>query len=59
MIAVLRVIHIVLGAFWAGATILLAWWALPTARQLGPAAAPFMQGLLQRKMAAYLSGSGL
>ena len=59
MVAVLRVIHIVLGAFWAGAAILLGWWALPTARQLGPAAAPFMQGLLQRKMTAFLIGSGV
>jgi hypothetical protein len=59
MVAVLRLIHIVFGAFWAGGTMLLGWLAIPNARALGPAAAPFMQGLLKRRLSTIMLTSGL
>lgn len=58
MIATLRVIHIVAGGFWAGAVILMGWFVAPTAREVGPAAGPFMQGLLKRNLTARLIESG-
>lgn len=58
MIATLRVIHIVAGGFWAGAVILMGWFVAPTAREVGPAAGPFMQGLLKRNLTARLIETG-
>lgn len=58
MIATLRVIHIVAGGFWAGAVILMGWFVAPTAREVGPPAGPFMQGLLKRNLTARLIESG-
>ena len=43
---ILRLLHIGGGVFWTGAAVLFALYILPTARVLGPAAAPFMQGLM-------------
>ncbi len=58
MIATLRIIHIVAGSFWAGAVILMGWFVTPAAREVGPAAGPFMQGLLKRHLTARLILSG-
>jgi hypothetical protein len=46
-IIVLRLIHIVAGVFWAGSAFMFVSFILPTASAAGPAAAPFMQRLLQ------------
>lgn len=56
---VLRLIHIVGGGFWAGAGILMGFFVAPTARSMGPAAAPFMQALLKRRVSMVLITSGL
>ena len=40
--AVLRIIHIIAGSFWFGASVVFAFFVEPTAKALGPQAAPFM-----------------
>lgn len=59
VIATLRVVHIVAGAFWAGAAMLMGWYIAPTAREVGPPAGPFMQGLLKRNLTSTLIGAGV
>lgn len=59
MITTLRVVHIVAGAFWAGAAMLMGWYIAPTAREVGPPAGPFMQGLLRRNLPTRLIGAGV
>ena len=56
---ILRLIHIVAGGFWAGAGILMGWVIAPAARSVGPAAGPFMQALLKRKVTLVLITAGL
>lgn len=56
---VLRLIHIVAGGFWAGAAIMMGWFVAPAARSVGPAAGPFMQALLKRKVPTVLITAGL
>ena len=58
-VAILRLIHIVAGGFWAGAGILMGWVIAPAARSAGPAAGPFMQALLRRKVTLILITAGL
>jgi len=48
LIAILRLIHIVLGAIWVGGAVVTAFYILPTARALGPAGAQFTGALVQR-----------
>lgn len=55
----LRLIHIVAGGFWAGSVMLLGWFVAPAARAAGPAAGPFMQALLKRKLTTILITSGV
>ena len=59
MVAALRLIHIVAGAFWAGAAMLMGWIVIPTSKKVGPAAAPFMQGLIKNKLSVRLIASGI
>ena len=47
------------GAFWAGAAMLMGWFIAPAAREVGPQAGPFMQGLLRRNLSAKLIGAGV
>ena len=55
----LRLIHIVSGGFWAGAGILMGWFVAPAVRSAGPAAGPFMQALLRRRViTALLTAAG-
>ena len=54
----LRLIHIVAGGFWAGAGILMGWFVAPSARSIGPAAGPFMQALLKRRITTVLLTAG-
>jgi hypothetical protein len=59
MVAMLRVLHIGAGAFWAGAAMLMGWILVPTAREVGPPAGPLMQGLLKRNLTGRLIGAGV
>ena len=46
---VLRIVHIVAGAFWVGAAWTIFLFLQPAAREVGPAAGPFMTHLAQKK----------
>ena len=46
LMIVLRLIHIVLGAFWVGAAFVTAGFLLPSAQAAGPAAGPMMKQLI-------------
>jgi len=46
---VLRIVHVIAGAFWVGAGLTASLFLQPTAREVGPAAGPFMTHLAQRK----------
>jgi hypothetical protein len=59
MVLTLRLIHIVAGGFWAGAAMLMGWFVAPAARDVGPAAGPFMQGLLKRNPADRMLAAGV
>src|SRR6476661_2774489 len=66
MIYVLRLVHILAGAFWFGAIIFTARFLIPALRAVGPAAGPVMAQLEHRKItpvmmsAAFLTlGSGI
>ena len=53
---ILRTIHIVTGALWVGAVVLLAWFIAPAAGALGPAGGALMSHLNNvRKMPRYMS----
>jgi hypothetical protein len=58
---VLRVVHILAGVFWVGAALTTLLFIQPTAREVGPAAAPFMTHLAGRKRLIdfVLSAAGL
>ena len=60
MLIILRLIHILSGAFWVGAALFNVILLVPTIRALGPAAAPVMQHLVQvRKLPIWLLGAGV
>lgn len=46
---VLRIVHILAGAFWVGSVIVVFLFLQPSARELGPAASPLMMHLSQKK----------
>ena len=46
---VLRILHIVAGVFWVGAAFVTTLFLQPTAREIGPAAGPFMAHLAGKK----------
>jgi uncharacterized membrane protein len=46
---VLRLVHILAGIFWVGATLVLAGFVLPAARTVGPGAGPLMSELMGRQ----------
>ncbi len=46
---VLRIVHILAGAFWIGAALSNFLFIAPTAREIGPAAGPFMMHLAARR----------
>jgi hypothetical protein len=58
-VALLRLVHIVAGGFWAGSVMLLGWFITPSAREAGPGAGPFMQALLKRRLAPIMIGAGV
>jgi hypothetical protein len=65
----LRLLHIIFGSLWLGATIVNAYFLLPSVRSVGPAAGPVMMEVMQRRRmqlwinlamtVAILSGLGL
>jgi hypothetical protein len=57
--AVLRLIHITAGVFWAGSAMLMGWFVAPAAKAAGPGAGPFMQALLKKKLPVVLISAGL
>lgn len=59
--AVLRIVHVLAGVFWVGAAFTTFLFIQPTARELGPAAGPFMAHLAGRKhlIEAVLTAAGL
>jgi hypothetical protein len=60
MLIILRLIHILSGAFWVGAALFNAILLIPTIRALGPAGGPVMQHLVQvKKLPIWLLGSGI
>jgi len=46
---VLRIVHIVAGAFWVGSALVMFLFLQPAAREVGPAAGPLMMHLAQKK----------
>jgi uncharacterized membrane protein len=59
MIYVLRVLHIVAGAFWFGAVIFAVRLLMPSLSAVGPAAGPVMAQLNQRKMSTVFMGAAI
>jgi hypothetical protein len=47
MLFLLRVLHVVVGAFWVGMVLFVALFLMPTIKAIGPAAAPLMGYLTQ------------
>ena len=47
--ALLRLVHILAGIFWVGATLFLAGFLIPAIRALGPSAGPLMSQLMQQR----------
>ena len=48
-LVVLRIVHILAGVFWVGAVFTTILFLQPTARDVGPAAGPFMAHLAGKK----------
>ena len=61
LLIVLRVVHIVLGVFWAGSAAMLGWFIMPSLRAAGAGGPPFVQELMDvRKLSMWLAiASGL
>ena len=56
---VLRIVHILAGIFWVGAAVTTILFLQPTAREVGPAAGPFMAHLAGKKrLADWVLGAG-
>lgn len=49
LMIVLRLVHVVLGVFWAGTLFFLAWFLIPSVRDAGPDGAKVVQALQQRR----------
>jgi uncharacterized membrane protein len=56
---VIRVLHVLLGAFWTGAVMLLAFFIVPAVEDSGPAGGAVMQALMKRAMPRTLTFVGL
>jgi hypothetical protein len=59
MIHVLRLLHILSGAFWYGAVIFTGRFMMPALGAVGPAAGPFMGELVRRKMPQAMMGAAI
>ena len=49
LMALLRLVHIVAGIFWVGATLFLAGFLIPAVSAVGPGAGPLMTQLMERR----------
>jgi hypothetical protein len=56
---VIRVTHVLLGAFWVGAVFLLTLFIIPVVESSGPAGGTIMQGLMKKGMPRVLTFVGL
>lgn len=56
---VIRVTHVLLGAFWVGSALLLTLFIIPAVEASGPAGGTVMQGLVKKGMARVLTFVGL
>jgi len=60
VVHLLRVTHVLAGAFWVGTVVFLAGFLVPSVRAAGPAAGPIMQQLGQvRRLPRWLIGSAV
>ena len=59
MIYVLRLLHILSGAFWYGAVIFTARFLMPSLRAAGPSGGAVIAQLNQRRMASAMIGAGI
>ena len=60
MLLILRLVHILSGAFWAGTAIFTAAFLIPTIRALGPQGGPVMRHIAQvRKLPIYFMVAGI
>lgn len=59
MLYVLRILHILSGAFWYGTVIFNARFLMPSLFAAGPAGGPVMAQLIQRRMPLALMGAGI
>jgi hypothetical protein len=55
---VLRIIHILAGVFWVGAALTVILFIQPTAREVGPAAVPFMSHLAGKRLIDLVLAAG-
>ena len=54
----LRVTHVLLAAVWIGATAMMVFFVMPSAKQAGPAAGPMMGALARRGLNAFMASLG-
>lgn len=54
VLLLLRAVHVVCGVLWVGAAVFLAFYIIPSVRDAGPGAGPFMQKLGARKPPTYM-----
>jgi uncharacterized membrane protein len=60
VIVVLRIVHIVSGAFWLGGSVVTAFFLLPTVKATGPVGGQFAGALIQRThIAEWLTAAGI
>jgi len=59
-VAGLRLLHLALGMFWAGGTVLLGFWVVPSVVAAGPAGGAVMRGMVvDRKLPQVMTVSGI
>ncbi|MEO7457167.1 MAG: hypothetical protein ABIY52_12965 [Gemmatimonadaceae bacterium] len=54
VLMLLRLIHIVVGMFWVGGAVFIAWFLVPAIRGAGPAGGAVIGQLQERKMSMYI-----
>ena len=54
VLLLLRVVHVLCGVLWVGAAVFLAFYIIPSVREAGPGAGPFMQKLGARRPPTYM-----
>lgn len=54
VLLLMRVVHVVCGVLWVGAAVFLAFYIIPSVRDAGPGAGPFMQKLGARRPPTYI-----